>query len=113
MSKLYSRICGVLEKFVPSSLKPLWNHPAGPKTIFFWAPAVKWGLVVAGLGDVQRPVEKVSAKQYGALAVTGLIWSRYSVVIEPKNWSLLAVNLLVSLTSGYQVVRALSSSKRK
>ncbi|CAH1400878.1 unnamed protein product [Nezara viridula] len=29
MSKLYSRICGVLEKFVPSSLKPLWNHPAG------------------------------------------------------------------------------------
>jgi len=23
-------------------LKQLWNHPAGPKTVFFWAPTMKW-----------------------------------------------------------------------
>jgi hypothetical protein len=27
--------------------------------VFFWAPAFKWGLVVAGLADINRPAEKV------------------------------------------------------
>jgi len=39
------------------------DHPAGPKTVFFWAPTMKWGLVVAGLADINRPVEKVSVPQ--------------------------------------------------
>ena len=33
-------------------------------------------LVIAGLGDVNRPAEKLSVGQAGALAATGLIWSR-------------------------------------
>lgn len=36
------------------------NHPAGPKTIFFWAPMAKWALVIAGLKDMNRPADKVS-----------------------------------------------------
>jgi hypothetical protein len=46
-----------------SSFSRFWNHPAGPKTIFFWAPAMKWGLVIAGLGDLQRPADKLSLPQ--------------------------------------------------
>ena len=34
------------------------------------------GLVIAGLGDLSRPAEKLSMSQSGALAATGLIWSR-------------------------------------
>lgn len=93
-------------KFVPEKLQPLWNHPAGPQTIFFWAPAFKWGLVIAGLGDLQRPANKISIGQSSALGITGLIWTRYSLAITPKNWSLFSVNLFVACTALYQVSRA-------
>lgn len=65
------------------------------------------GLVIAGIGDISRPVENVSLRQVGALAATGFIWSRYSLVIIPKNWSLFSVNMFVGLTNMYQVVRVL------
>ncbi|CEH12561.1 upf0041-domain-containing protein [Ceraceosorus bombacis] len=68
------------------------NHPAGPKTVFFWAPIMKWGLVIAGLKDLNRPADKLSLFQNAALAATGMIWVRYSLVITPVNYSLAAVN---------------------
>ena len=34
------------------------------------------GLVIAGLGDIMRPAEKLSASQSSALAATGIIWAR-------------------------------------
>jgi mitochondrial pyruvate carrier 2 len=88
-----------------SSFQTFWNHPAGPKTIHFWAPLFKWGLVVAGLGDLNRPAENLSIAQSSALATTGLIWSRYSTQIIPVNYSLLAVNICVSATGFYQLAR--------
>lgn len=105
MAAVYRAAIKSLDKLVPHKLVPLWNHPAGPKTIFFWAPAFKWSLVVAGIGDLQRPAEKLSITQSGALMATGLIWSRYSLVIIPKNYSLFAVNLFVAITGIYQLKR--------
>eukprot|EP00002_Diphylleia_rotans_P006205 TRINITY_DN1553_c0_g5_i1.p1 TRINITY_DN1553_c0_g5~~TRINITY_DN1553_c0_g5_i1.p1 ORF type:complete len:116 (+),score=23.98 TRINITY_DN1553_c0_g5_i1:57-404(+) len=81
------------------------NHPAGPKTIHFWAPAMKWALVVAGLADLNRPIEKVSMPQTVALASTGLIWARYSTQIVPVNYNLLSVNLFVAASGIYQLGR--------
>lgn len=78
---------------------------AGPKTIFFWAPSFKWALVIAGIGDLARPAEKLSASQSTALAATGIIWSRYSMVIIPKNYNLFSVNVFVALTGLYQLLR--------
>jgi hypothetical protein len=46
------------------------------RTIFFWAPLAKWGLVAAGLKDFSRPAEKLSVSQNVALAATGFIWVR-------------------------------------
>ena len=49
---------------------------AGPKTVFFWAPMMKWGLVAAGVNDLKRPAEKLSVSQnLGAfsLPVTSLV----------------------------------------
>lgn len=106
MSLVYRKAIQVADKFVPQQFQPLWNHPAGPKTVFFWAPVFKWGLVIAGIGDLNRPADKLSVSQSGALAATGLIWSRYSLVIIPKNWSLFSVNVFVAVTSIYQLARA-------
>src|SRR6266550_80657 len=35
----------------------------GPKTVFFWAPVMKWCLVAAGLKDLTRPADKLSVSQ--------------------------------------------------
>ncbi|KRY53432.1 Mitochondrial pyruvate carrier 2, partial [Trichinella britovi] len=85
----------VILKFM-NYIQSLLHHPAGPKTIFFWAPLFKWGLVFAGLADLQRPAEHLSVSQSSALALSGIIWSRYSLVIKPKNWSLFGVNVLIA-----------------
>ena len=37
--------------------------PTGPKTVFFWAPLMKWCLVAAGLKDLSRPADKLSVSQ--------------------------------------------------
>ncbi|KAG0170483.1 Mitochondrial pyruvate carrier 2 [Apophysomyces sp. BC1034] len=88
-----------------SAITRFINSPAGPKTIHFWAPAMKWALVFAGIGDMSRPAEKLSLSQNLSLMATGLIWTRYSTVIIPKNWSLFAVNLFVAGTGMTQVGR--------
>jgi hypothetical protein len=41
-----------------------------------------------------------------ALAVTGLVWSRFSLTIIPKNYSLFAVNFLLGAVGSIQVGRA-------
>lgn len=105
MSALYRNVIKVADKFVPASAAPFWNHPAGPQTIFFWAPAFKWALVIAGIGDLSRPAEKLSLYQSSALAATGVIWARYSMVIIPKNWNLFTVNIFVAMTGLYQLAR--------
>eukprot|EP00099_Drosophila_melanogaster_P011682 NP_001285999.1 uncharacterized protein Dmel_CG32832, isoform B [Drosophila melanogaster] len=108
LSKLYNITISTIDKFVPGAVQPLWQSPAGPRTVFFWAPAFKWSLVLAGLSDtLSRPPANISLNQCGSLAVTGLIWSRYSVVITPKNYNLLAVNIAVFLIQGYLMVKHL------
>lgn len=81
------------------------NHPAGPKTVFFWAPLMKWCLVAAGMKDLSRPADKLSASQNIALAATGFIWVRYSFVIKPINYSLAGVNFIVGATGLGQLAR--------
>ncbi|XP_011185003.1 mitochondrial pyruvate carrier 2 [Zeugodacus cucurbitae] len=108
LSRIYNSLIGTTDKYVPNSLRPLWEHPAGPKTIFFWAPLCKWVLVIAGIGDMSRPAEALSVNQCAVLATTGVIWSRYSLIIIPKNYSLFVVNMFVASTQLYQVARALN-----
>ncbi|XP_008433319.1 mitochondrial pyruvate carrier 2b [Poecilia reticulata] len=101
----YHRILDRIEHILPAKLRPLYNHPAGPKTVFFWAPMFKWGLVMAGLADMTRPADKLSTSQSAVLTATGLIWSRYSLVIIPKNWNLFAVNFFVGSAGASQLYR--------
>ncbi|KAH9749761.1 mitochondrial pyruvate carrier 4 [Citrus sinensis] len=102
-----------------SKLQALWNHPAGPKTInnscivavHFWAPTFKWGISIANIADFSKPPENLSYPQQVAVTCTGLIWSRYSTVITPKNWNLFAVNLAMAGTGLYQLSRKLQKNK--
>ncbi|KAI8476639.1 MAG: light induced protein like protein [Monoraphidium minutum] len=88
-----------------SKFAAFWNHPAGPKTIHFWAPTFKWGITFANIADLERPPEKLSYPQQIAVTATGVIWSRYSTQITPVNYNLLAVNFFMFITGSYQLSR--------
>lgn len=86
----------------------LWESKSGFRTVHFWAPALKWGLVFAGISDMNRPIETVSGTQSLSLMATGIIWSRWSFVIRPKNYLLASVNFFLGLTALYQLSRITS-----
>ena len=44
---------------IGSKLSAFWSHPAGPKTIHFWAPTFKWGISIANVADFKRPADQV------------------------------------------------------
>ncbi|KAL0461153.1 UNVERIFIED_CONTAM: Mitochondrial pyruvate carrier 3 [Sesamum latifolium] len=90
-----------------SKLQALWNHPAGPKTIHFWAPTFKWGLSIANVSDFSKPPETLSYPQQAVIAGSGVIWSRYCFVITPWNWNLFGVNSAMACTGFYQLARKL------
>ncbi|URD84340.1 Brain protein, partial [Musa troglodytarum] len=79
------------------------GHPR--RQVHFWAPTFKWGISIANVADFSKPPEKISYPQQVAVACTGLIWSRYSTVITPKNWNLFSVNVTMAGTGLYQLAR--------
>ncbi|XP_065906971.1 uncharacterized protein [Dysidea avara] len=112
VTRALTRLESAIVPSLPKRIQLLWYHDAGLKTVHFWAPAFKWGLVIAGLADaVTRPPENLSVGQCSSLAATGVIWSRYSLVIIPKNYTLLSVNMFVALTNFYQLGRIWNHNK--
>eukprot|EP00922_Rhytidocystis_sp_ex-Travisia-forbesii_P014323 GHVS01021454.1.p1 GENE.GHVS01021454.1~~GHVS01021454.1.p1 ORF type:complete len:163 (+),score=18.67 GHVS01021454.1:51-491(+) len=93
---------------LPPVFKRILDHPAGPLTIHFWAPSFKWAISIANLSDINRPVELLSPAQQTAVAATGIIWCRYSMVIIPVNWNLFSVNVAMACTGSYQLYRIIS-----
>ncbi|KAH9875272.1 hypothetical protein J1614_004763 [Plenodomus biglobosus] len=89
----------------PAGFQKFWNSPIGPKTVHFWAPVMKWGMVLAGASDFSRPAESLSFTQNFALMCTGAIWTRWCFVIRPKNIALAGVNFLVFCVGATQVGR--------
>ena len=91
--------------FVSSSpfIRGMAEHPAGPFTIHFWAPTAKWLISAANIADVNRPVEKMSAPQQTAVAVTGVIWARYGFDVRPVNYNLSLVNGVMACTGIYHL----------
>lgn len=87
------------------AFKRFLNSETGPKTVHFWAPMMKWGLVIAGAGEMARPVEKVSAIQQLSLFATGAIWTRWALVVLPKNYLLASVNFFLGSVSIVQLAR--------
>ncbi|KAH7316586.1 hypothetical protein B0I35DRAFT_479417 [Stachybotrys elegans] len=88
-----------------SWFKKMWESEVGIKTVHFWAPVMKWALVLAGVADFARPAEKLSLTQNAALTATGIIWTRWCFVIRPKNYLLAAVNFFLAIVGTVQVSR--------
>jgi len=86
----------------------MWDSPVGLKTVHFWAPVMKWCLVIAGISDFYRPAEKLSLTQNVALTATGAIWTRWCLIIKPKNVLLAAVNFFLGIVGVIQVSRIVS-----
>ncbi|CAF3204544.1 unnamed protein product [Rotaria socialis] len=107
LSDVYRMLIGIGDRVLSTSMKKAvkWDHPAGPKYVHFWSPVMKSSLVMAGIGDLMRPAEKLSLNQSISLAATGLIWSRYCMVIIPKNYFLGLVNFALGLTGLQQLIR--------
>lgn len=68
--------------------------------------------MIAGLNDLRRPADQLSVSQAASLAATGVIWSRYSLVIIPKNYGLFSVNVFVAATQILQLYRAYDFQKQ-
>lgn len=60
---------------------------------------------------MQRPVETMSSTQQMALMATGAIWTRWCLIIKPKNYLLASVNFFLGAVAGYQVVRIFNYQK--
>jgi len=81
------------------------NPAMNPRTVHFWAPVLKWGLVIAGISDFWRPVDQLSLTQNAALFCTGTIWTRWCMIIKPKNVPLAAVNAFLAGVGTVQLSR--------
>lgn len=90
---------------LPARVKNLLMHPAGPLTIFFWAPTFKWAITLSNISDMSRPAELISTNQQMAIFGTGLLWCRYSTQIVPVNYNLLVVNFFMACTATVQLYR--------
>lgn len=42
LTNIYNGLINAVDKIVPNKLKPMWVSPVGPRTVFFWAPVLKW-----------------------------------------------------------------------
>ncbi|KAF2257539.1 UPF0041-domain-containing protein [Lojkania enalia] len=66
---------------------------------------MKWAIVLAGASDMARPAEQLSLNTNFALMCTGAIWTRWCLIIRPKNYFLATVNFFLFLVGGTQVGR--------
>lgn len=94
-------------------LQKVAASPVGPFSVHFWAPTWKWMLSFTNIIDYDRPVEHMSTLQQTALCATGFIWSRYALVINPKNWNLFAVNVTLAVTGTYHLGRKIKHLMNK
>jgi hypothetical protein len=70
-------------------------------------PREQWGIVLAGVSDFFRPVEALSLQQNLALMATGAIWTRWCMIIKPRNIFLATVNFFLFCVGATQVSRVL------
>lgn len=82
---------------------------AGPFTVHFWAPMSKWLISGASFMDLHRDTDKISIAQYSALTLTGLFFSRYSLLVTPVNYTLCSVNVALFGSSAWHLGRKINA----
>ena len=67
--------------FAFKAFSKIWNHPVGPKTVHFWAPASTWGLVIAFSDIRNKPAEEIDITWSRNLLVWSIAHLRMACVI--------------------------------
>jgi mitochondrial pyruvate carrier 2 len=70
----------------------------------------QWCLVIAGIADFARPASQLSTTQNVALTATGLIWTRWCLIIKPKNYLYVLFVPDLYMKCLYDIVYGLRSS---
>ena len=73
-----------------SKIMSLWKSPVGPRTIHFWGPLANWGFVVAGIMDMNKPMELVSERMTFTLMCYSGMFMRFAWRVQPRNFMLFA-----------------------
>ena len=85
------------------------SSAGGPFTIHPWPPVTKFMISGASMLEYNRPTELISLTQYGALTLTGAIFSRYGLVVTPINYPLTSVNILLFASSAWHLGRKIKA----
>ncbi|CBZ54588.1 cDNA, FLJ92180, highly similar to Homo sapiens brain protein 44 (BRP44), mRNA, related [Neospora caninum Liverpool] len=57
-------------------------------TTHFWGPIANWGLVLAGLSDMQKSPEIISERMTTVLCIYSLLFMRFAYMVQPRNYLL-------------------------
>lgn len=57
-------------------------------TTHFWGPVSNFGIPVAAVMDLKKDPDYISGPMTGSLIVYSLVFMRYSLAIQPKNYLL-------------------------
>uniref|UniRef100_A0A8C9GR79 Mitochondrial pyruvate carrier n=1 Tax=Piliocolobus tephrosceles TaxID=591936 RepID=A0A8C9GR79_9PRIM len=91
-----------------SKLKLVYNSvKTNAFNIMFWAPLANWGFVLAGLNDLNKLPIFVSEKMTATLVVYSLLFMRYSLAINPKNYLLFSCHVTNVLIQSFLLGRKL------
>mmetsp|Transcript_21002 Transcript_21002/g.29039 ORF Transcript_21002/g.29039 Transcript_21002/m.29039 type:complete len:100 (+) Transcript_21002:100-399(+) len=90
-----------VSKLPSSAVKKILLHPAGPLTIFFWAPSFKWAITFSNIKDLEKPAENISTNMQIAVFLTGVLWSRYAMMVNPINYNLMLSNVFMAGSASY------------
>ena len=96
-----------------SKLASLFNSPVGPRTIHFWGPLANWGFVVAGLLDMNKPLELVSERMTFTLMCYSGMFMRFAYRVQPRNYMLFACHAANASAQGFLLARKLAFNKQQ
>ena len=91
----------------PSAFQAWVNSPAGPRTTHFWGPVANWGLVLAGIYDLNKPAEAISVNMSMVLCGYSALFMRFFWMVTPRNYLGLSCHICNEAVQGYQLQRAL------
>ncbi|XP_028764173.1 mitochondrial pyruvate carrier 1-like [Neltuma alba] len=85
--------------------RAFWNSPVGPKTTHFWGPVANLGFVVAGLADMNKPPQMISANMTSVMCIYSALYMRFAWMVRPRNYLLLACHASNDTVQLYQFCR--------
>ncbi|XP_074590799.1 mitochondrial pyruvate carrier 1-like [Curcuma longa] len=88
-----------------SAFRAFLNSPVGPKTTHFWGPISNLGFVIAGMVDTQKPPEVISRNMTAVMCVYSGLFMRFSWMVQPRNYLLIAIHASNESVQLYQLSR--------